>query len=248
MGEYNRLNKLLREKQEVYNALESKVNKTEEEMESMADLYQSIGEIKGALLEMAEVDGLSDPYEAFDYCEEEEPSTYYTEYDYAYLAVEEGNGANAIISIDAYPMKNGGEQVRDGYSIAHVILSSHNDIIVVWSGAEGRENPEVLKLIDKAKDELRKNNSSKIFRTVKITAGMTQEFEIIMTNAPDHVIKAQLMYISACEEEGKEVPENPYGMVEDFGYVANVICSQDDFNADDLSEMIIDAEFDYYDL
>ena len=34
--------------------------------EEMADLYQSIGEIKGALLEMADIDGLDDPYEAFN--------------------------------------------------------------------------------------------------------------------------------------------------------------------------------------
>lgn len=65
------------------------------------------------------------------------------------------------------------------------------------------------------------------YRTIKITAGMTQEFEIIWTNAPDHVIKAQLMYIAACEEEGKQVPENPYGMIEEFGYVANAIGNQD---------------------
>ena len=81
------------------------------------------------------------------------------------------------------------------------------------------------------------------YRTIKITAGMTQEFEIIWTNAPDHVIKAQLMYIAACEEEGKQVPENPYGMIEEFGYVANVIGNQDG-----TEDAIIDAEFDYYDL
>ena len=62
-----------------------------------------------------------------------------------------------------------------------------------------------------------------MYRTIKITAGMTQEFEIIWTNAPDHVIKAQLMYIAACEEEGKQVPENPYGMIEEFGYVKQII-------------------------
>ena len=86
------------------------------------------------------------------------------------------------------------------------------------------------------------------YRTIKITAGMTQEFEIIWTNAPDHVIKAQLMYISACEEEGKQVPKNPYGMIEEFGYVANVIGSQDGLTTEDLEDAIIDAEFDYYDL
>ena len=83
------------------------------------------------------------------------------------------------------------------------------------------------------------------YRTIKISAGMTQEFEIIWTNAPDHVNKAQLMYTVACEEEGKQVPENPYGMIEEFGYVANVIGNQD---STELEDAIIDADFDYYDL
>jgi hypothetical protein len=67
MGEYARLNKMLREEQQRYKALEDKQNKTDEDIEYMADLYQSIGEIKGALLEMADIDGLDDPYEAFDF-------------------------------------------------------------------------------------------------------------------------------------------------------------------------------------
>lgn len=67
MGEYARLNKMLRQEEEKYAVLESKPNKTDEEIEMLADLWQSIGEIKGALLEMADIDGLDDPYEAFDY-------------------------------------------------------------------------------------------------------------------------------------------------------------------------------------
>ena len=67
MGEYARLNKMLREEQAKYKALENKPNKTDDEIEMMADIYQSICEIKGALLEMADIDGLDDPYEAFDY-------------------------------------------------------------------------------------------------------------------------------------------------------------------------------------
>ena len=155
MGEYKRLNEELRKKQQAYNVLEEKKNKTDEEVEALADLYQSIGELKGALLEMAEVDGFDDDtYEAFDYYEEE-PVYYYTEYDYSYIGVEEENGeAKAIISIDAYPMRNDGEQVADGYSIAHVILSTRNDVIVVWNGAEGRLNPDVLSLVEKAKIEI----------------------------------------------------------------------------------------------
>ena len=84
------------------------------------------------------------------------------------------------------------------------------------------------------------------YRTIKITAGMIPEFEIISTNAPDHIIKAQLMYIAACEEEGKQVPQNPYGMIEEFGYVVNVIGNQDNLTTEDLEDVIIDAEFDYY--
>lgn len=86
------------------------------------------------------------------------------------------------------------------------------------------------------------------FRTIKITAGMTQEFEIISTNAPDNVIKTQLMYISTCEEEGKTVPENPYEIIEKFGYSVNCLGCQDDFDSDTLKNVVIDAEFDYYDL
>ena len=71
MGEYARLNKMLREEQEKYRMLEKKANKTDDELEILIDLYQSIGEIKGELLEMADLDGLDDPYEAFDCMEGE---------------------------------------------------------------------------------------------------------------------------------------------------------------------------------
>lgn len=67
MGEYARLNKMLRMNQETLANLRKAENLTEEEFELMADIEQSIGEIKGTLLEMAEIDGLDDPYEAFDY-------------------------------------------------------------------------------------------------------------------------------------------------------------------------------------
>ena len=70
MGEYSRLNKMLRQEQEELAALEEKPDKTDDDYEVMADLQQSIGEIKGALLEMADIDGLDDPCEAFDYFED----------------------------------------------------------------------------------------------------------------------------------------------------------------------------------
>ena len=115
------------------------------------------------------------------------------------------------------------------------------------SEVDDREDVEIIGY-DELYDFSEYTNRTEGYRTIKIIAGMTQEFEIIWTNAPDHVIKAQLMYIAACEEEGKQVPENPYGMIEEFGYVANAIGNQDSLTTEDLEDAIIDAEFDYYDL
>ena len=85
------------------------------------------------------------------------------------------------------------------------------------------------------------------FRTVKFTAGMTQEFEIISTDAPDSVIKANLQYINTCEENGEQI-ENPYAVIEAMGFKVNCLGCQDDFDSEDMETAIIDAEFDYYDI
>lgn len=84
------------------------------------------------------------------------------------------------------------------------------------------------------------------FRNIKITAGMTMEYEIISTNAPDDVIEKQLKENSCLEEEGEAI-NNPYEVIEAMGYKAICIGSQDDFDFDDLKEMNVEAEFDYYD-
>ena len=83
------------------------------------------------------------------------------------------------------------------------------------------------------------------FRTIKIYAGMTGEFELISTDAPDSVIKAQLTYTNACQEDREQI-ENPYSVIEAMGYTANVLGCQDDFDEDDVENAIIDAEFDFY--
>lgn len=81
----------------------------------------------------------------------------YIEYDYTCVQTDdlEDNGdVKAIICIDGYPMNAYGEQVTEGYVVAQVILSKHNDIIIVWNGMEGKLNPDVLSLIEKAKIEI----------------------------------------------------------------------------------------------
>lgn len=66
MGEYARLNSMLQDLEASYDKLSKKKDKSDEELEILYDLSISIGEVKGALLENASIDGLEDPYEAFD--------------------------------------------------------------------------------------------------------------------------------------------------------------------------------------
>ena len=84
------------------------------------------------------------------------------------------------------------------------------------------------------------------YRLVKFSAGMTQELEVITTNAPNPVIEANLKYISCLRKEGETI-KNPYEVIESMGYKVICIGSQDDFDYNDLKEMDIQAEFDYYD-
>ena len=73
MGEYARINQQIRDEEariaELRKKLEHTTDESEREniLETIYDYEISIGECNGALLEMADVDGLDDPYEAFDY-------------------------------------------------------------------------------------------------------------------------------------------------------------------------------------
>ena len=82
-----------------------------------------------------------------------------------------------------------------------------------------------------------------MYRTIKITAGMTSEYEIIWTNAPDEVIERQLANTSQLQENGKEIADT-YGFIKAEGYICNILGCQDDF---DEEQPIIDKNFDYYD-
>lgn len=129
----------------------------------------------------------------------------------------------------------------------------------ITNGYENLDNyisSEVIKMIDfdymfkVAKDEELKSNENMIkkrkYRLIKFSAGMTNDFEIIITNAPDCVIEANLKY-NSCLQEERETINNPYEVIEAMGYKAICIGSQNDFDFYDLKEMNIEAEFDYYD-
>ena len=71
MGEYARCNQMIREHKEQIEELKQELalaegDKRESILEQIYDLQIGIGEIEGALMEMAEVDGLEDRCEAFD--------------------------------------------------------------------------------------------------------------------------------------------------------------------------------------
>ena len=140
------------------------------------------------------------------------------------------------------------EHGKDDLELWEGFKLSEEDENTIWNilskyDAEGCSVRGSRKGIAEEIDEMK----NRIFKTVKITAGMTQEFEIISTDAPDYVIKAQLAYNNACEEEGKTI-ENPYYVIEELGYKANCLGCQDDFDSEDMETAIIDAEFDYYDI
>ncbi len=61
MGEYARLNRMVQNREDA-----KKRCLNAGDFERASEIEVEIGEIKGALLEMAEMDGLDDPYEAFD--------------------------------------------------------------------------------------------------------------------------------------------------------------------------------------
>lgn len=81
-------------------------------------------------------------------------------------------------------------------------------------------------------------------RFIKISAGMTQEYEVIQTTAPDEVIIEQLKENNRLNEEGILI-ENPYEVIEAHGFSVECIGCQDDDEL--LEEIEIDAEFDSYD-
>ena len=71
MGEYARCNQMIREHKGQIEELKQELamaegDKRESILEQIYDLQIGIGEIEGALMEMAEIDGLEDRCEAFD--------------------------------------------------------------------------------------------------------------------------------------------------------------------------------------
>lgn len=83
----------------------------------------------------------------------------------------------------------------DGENLAENVMKQLNGNIKVILNAEILKSSFQDDITDEYKlyySELAKEG----FRTVKFTAGMTQEFEIISTNAPDSVIKANMQYIN----------------------------------------------------
>lgn len=76
-----------------------------------------------------------------------------------------------------------------------------------------------------------------MYRKIKLYAGMTSEYEIISTNAPDELIIRQMT--ATIQSDATD----PYGIIEEAGYNVDVLGCQDDY---DDGEIVVDKEFDYY--
>lgn len=81
-------------------------------------------------------------------------------------------------------------------------------------------------------------------RVIKFISGMTDEYEIIRTDAPKNVIEKQLIDIVTKEEHGETI-ENPYGIIEEAGYNVEPISSNID--SIEISDNEISEIYDYYD-
>ena len=81
-------------------------------------------------------------------------------------------------------------------------------------------------------------------RIIKISAGMSGEFELIRTNAPDDIIENQLIRNTKKAEECIPI-HNPYVFLEKNGYSVEIMGCQDDFSEEESSAMAY-KEFDYY--
>lgn len=79
-------------------------------------------------------------------------------------------------------------------------------------------------------------------RVVKISAGMTGEFEVIKTDATDEIIELQLK-INNKKQENDDIIDDPYNIIKDHGFNIKVLGSQDDL---DLNEINVNKEFDLY--
>ena len=81
-------------------------------------------------------------------------------------------------------------------------------------------------------------------RIIKIYGGMTGEFDLIRTDAPDNIIEQQLSRNSMKEEEHTQI-NNPYSFIMKNGYYVETMGCQDDFSEEESTAMA-HKEFDYH--
>ena len=80
-------------------------------------------------------------------------------------------------------------------------------------------------------------------RMLCFTAGMTGEFEVIRTDAPNELIEEQLR-INHAKEEQRDVIEDVYGLLKEKGYFVELIGSHDSMH--EIPDGV-DEFFDWYD-
>jgi hypothetical protein len=102
-----------------------------------------------------------------------------------------------------------------------------------------QHNYDLYELIERIKPIEKKRG----YRIVKLYGGMTGEYEVIKTNAPDSVIKANIVYDRNMTEQEMKENDKLYSVILAMGYIVECLGCQGDF---DEKEMKYDAKFDWY--
>lgn len=85
---------------------------------------------------------------------------------------------------------------------------------------------------------------NKKYRNVKLSAGLTGEYEIIRTDAPDSAIKAEIVYFNAVTEVGDWKSDIEYPIITALGYNVECLGCHMDFDEEEIIK--VDIEFDRY--
>lgn len=133
------------------------------------------------------------------------------------------------------------------FELFETLKASHYVKELLDSEIDEREDVEIIGF-DEVYDfggyrHLMKRKSG--IRTIKLFGGLTGEFELIITNAPDSVLEAHMTYVSACQKNGEPI-EKPYALIESMGFFVGILGSHEDFTEEELAVTVIDKEFDYY--
>lgn len=176
---------------------------------------------------------------------------------YEYIAeLENGNwiygSDEGLIIVDKSPLEDYEECGYVEWQQEHLVLYIDDEDFQEWlnkiirtilnGDVFEKHNFDVQELISLMKQVVKK----KKFRNIKLYGGMTGEYEVIKTDAPNSAIKAEIVYHNASvdDDDYEWTKQIVYPIMTALGYSVECLGCQNDFEDESIE---IDASFDYYD-